>query len=122
MLQTRQEDIGLVSLSMKQAPIVIIAVFSAMNTFAVDWDMFCHEVCKVTLAERSEVLGGEGKTVQIDESKIGKRKYYRRHMVDGQWVFGGIEEEHSPIPSLVLLSLMQILFHEKVSPFIYLAA
>ena len=47
----------------------------------------------MTLAERSEVVGGEGKTVQIDKSKIGKRKYYRGHMVDGQWVFGGIEED-----------------------------
>ena len=47
----------------------------------------------MTLVERSEVLGGEGKTVQIDENKIGKRKYHRGHMVDGQWVFGGIEED-----------------------------
>ena len=47
----------------------------------------------MTLVERSEVLGGEGKTVQIDESKIGKRKYHCGHMVDGQWVLGGIQEE-----------------------------
>ena len=42
--------------------------------------------------EESCKLGGPGKTVQIDESKIGKRKYHRRHHVEGQWVFGGIEE------------------------------
>ena len=41
---------------------------------AVDWDSFCREVCEVTLLESSETLGGEGKTVQIDESKFGKRK------------------------------------------------
>ena len=34
-----------------------------------------------------------GKRVHIDESKIGKRKYHRGHRVEGQWVFGGIEEE-----------------------------
>ena len=38
-------------------------------------------------------LGGPGKVVQIDESKIGKRKYHRGHRVEGQWVFGGIEQD-----------------------------
>ena len=40
-----------------------------------------------------EQIVGEGKRVQIDESKIGKRKYYQGHYVEWQWVFGGIEEE-----------------------------
>ena len=43
--------------------------------------------------DASERIGGQGKTVQIDESKFGKRKYHRGHRVDGQWVFGGIEED-----------------------------
>ena len=60
---------------------------------AVDWDMFCRELCEVTLFENREKLGGPGKVVQIDESKIGKRKYHRGHVKEGQWVFGGIEEE-----------------------------
>ena len=60
---------------------------------AVDWDMFCRETCEVTIQQRSEKIGGEGKVVQIDESKVGKRKYHRGHRVEGQWVFGGIEED-----------------------------
>ena len=60
---------------------------------AVDWDMFCREVCEVTLFEKREKIGGPGKLVQIDKSKIGKRKYHRGHVVEGQWVFGGIEED-----------------------------
>ncbi|XP_044185087.1 uncharacterized protein LOC114960844 [Acropora millepora] len=60
---------------------------------AVDWDMFCREVCEVTLFEKREKIGGPGKLVQIDESKIGKRKYHRGHVVEGQWVFSGIEED-----------------------------
>ena len=60
---------------------------------AVDWDMFCREVCEVALFQRREKIGGPGKLVQIDESKIGKRKYHRGHVVEGQWVFGGIEED-----------------------------
>ncbi len=57
----------------------------------VDWDMFCRETCSVAVYEDREILGGEGKIVQIDESKIGKRKYHRGHYVEGQWVFGGVE-------------------------------
>jgi transposase-like protein len=60
---------------------------------AVDWDSFCRETCEVTLMEREHPIGGPGKIVQIDESKFGKRKYHRGHRVEGQWVFGGIEEE-----------------------------
>jgi predicted RNA-binding Zn-ribbon protein involved in translation (DUF1610 family) len=51
----------------------------------VDWCMFCREVCEVVLVEESQQIGGEGKRVQIDESKVGKRKYHRGHLVEGQW-------------------------------------
>ena len=47
----------------------------------------------MTMLQKSEKIGGPGKTVQIDESKVGKRKYHRGHRVEGQWVFGGIEED-----------------------------
>ena len=59
---------------------------------AVDWDMFCHKLCEVALFKNREKLGGLGKVVQIDESKISKRKY-RGHVVEVQWVFSGIGEE-----------------------------
>lgn len=63
------------------------------SSTAVDWDMFCRETCEVLLFQNSSKIGGKGVRVQIDESKFGKRKYHRGHRVDGQWVFGGIEEE-----------------------------
>ena len=59
----------------------------------VDWDMFCREVCEVVIVEGSELIGDEGKKVQIDESKIGKSKRHKGHRVEGQWFFGGSEEE-----------------------------
>ena len=59
----------------------------------VDWDSFCREVCEITMFDSSQKIGGEGTIVQIDESKFGKRKYHRGHHVEGQWVFGGIEQE-----------------------------
>ena len=59
----------------------------------VDWKNFCREVCTIIIESESEQIGGEGKTVEIDESKFGKRKFHRGRRVDGIWVFGGIERE-----------------------------
>lgn len=68
-----------------------------LNT-SVDWDSFCREVCEIELFENSIKIGGEGKVVQIDKSKFGKRKYHGGHLVEGQWVFGGIESDsHSSL-------------------------
>jgi hypothetical protein len=58
-----------------------------------DWAGFCRQVCLKFYAENPEKLGGRGYTVEIDESKFGKRKYWRGHKVDGCWVFGGVERE-----------------------------
>ncbi len=42
--------------------------------------------------EERGTIGGEGKIVQIDESKFGKRKYNRGRQVEGHWVLGMIED------------------------------
>ena len=60
---------------------------------SVDWYMFHREACEEVIMRQSQPLGGTGIRVQIDESKFGKRKYHRGHRVEGQWVFGGIEED-----------------------------
>ena len=36
-------------------------------------------------------IGGEGLVVEVDETKIGRRKYNRGRLVDGVWVFGMCE-------------------------------
>ena len=36
-------------------------------------------------------IGDENIIVEVDESKLGKRKYNRGHKVEGVWVVGGIE-------------------------------
>jgi transposase-like protein len=55
--------------------------------------MFCRETMLVFLEGCSEKIGGPNQTVEIDDSKFGRRKYHRGHTVQGQWVFGGIERE-----------------------------
>jgi hypothetical protein len=55
--------------------------------------MFCREAMLVFLERNSVKIGGPNKTVEIEESKFGPRKYHRGHPVKGQWVFGGVERE-----------------------------
>ena len=42
---------------------------------------------------RTKKIGGPGLTVEIEESKFGKRKYNVGRLIEGQWVFGGICHE-----------------------------
>jgi hypothetical protein len=58
-----------------------------------DWGMFCRETMLVHMEGCSEKIGGTNKTVEIDESIFGRRKYFLGHPVRGQWVFGGVERE-----------------------------
>ena len=57
----------------------------------VDWANFCRKVCEEVIVEKCEPIGEKNVRVQIDESKIDKRKYHRGDLFEGQWVFGGIE-------------------------------
>lgn len=43
------------------------------------------------IEEEDTKIGGPGVVVEIDETKMGKRKYNRGHRVEGVWVMGGVE-------------------------------
>ena len=58
------------------------------NHTLIDWYNFAREVCVSIVIKENEQIGGYGKTVEIDESKFGKRKYNRGRRVDGCWVYG----------------------------------
>ncbi|KYN22649.1 hypothetical protein ALC57_04950 [Trachymyrmex cornetzi] len=59
----------------------------------VDWISFCREVSR----RNSTKLGGPNSIVEIDEAKIGKRKYNRGRIIDGKWIFGGYERDTGKI-------------------------
>ena len=45
----------------------------------VDWNMFCRELCLEALLRQDKKIGGVGCIIEIDECKIGKRKYHKGH-------------------------------------------
>ncbi|KYN05769.1 hypothetical protein ALC62_03248 [Cyphomyrmex costatus] len=63
----------------------------------VDWISFCREVCVYWAKKNSTKLGGPNSIVEIDEAKIGKRKYNRGRIIDGKWIFGGYERDTKKI-------------------------
>jgi transposase-like protein len=66
------------------------------------------------LEEADYVIGGENVIVEVDESKLGKRKYHRGHRVEGIWVVGGIERTAEkrmfivPVPDRSAATLVEI--------------
>lgn len=43
------------------------------------------------LDEENSIIGGENVIIEVDESKLAKRKFNRGHHVEGVWVIGGVE-------------------------------
>jgi hypothetical protein len=85
-----------------------------------DWGMFRRETMLVFLEGCSEKIGGPNQTVQIDESKFGRRKYHRGHPVQGQWVLGGIERGSGrlflvPVPDRTADTLEAII-RDRIEP------
>ncbi|XP_071576627.1 uncharacterized protein [Temnothorax nylanderi] len=62
-----------------------------------DWFNFCREVCVFWADKYSTKLGGPGHTVEIDETKIGHRKYNRGRLLKGNWIFGGYEQDSKKV-------------------------
>lgn len=56
---------------------------------AVDWYNIIWDVCAQYFVDHPAVIRGRSIEVEIDESKLGHRKYHRFRMVDGHRVFGG---------------------------------
>ncbi|KAG5679537.1 hypothetical protein PVAND_009097 [Polypedilum vanderplanki] len=63
----------------------------------VDWSSMSREVLFDAFILNAKPLGGIGRTIEIDESKFGRRKYNRGKRVEGQWIFGLLERETGDI-------------------------
>ena len=59
------------------------------------WYCWCREICMKVLDQKysNGKIGGEGHVVEIDECKIGRRKYKRGRVIDGHWILGMIDRE-----------------------------
>ena len=68
----------------------------------INWYNFCREICKSVLKDDDDggKIGGLGVKVEIDESKFGKRYQNKGRVVDGVWVFRGIEAQTKKTVSL----------------------
>ena len=67
------------------------------NTVAFYYKQFRSACFEYICNQDSPLIGGEGKTVEIDETLISKRKYHRGRMLTQVWVFGGICRETGEI-------------------------
>jgi hypothetical protein len=57
-----------------------------------DYLRFYRELVASTLEDEQNTIGGPNIVIEIDETKLGKRKYNRGHCVDGVWVMSGVEK------------------------------
>ena len=55
---------------------------------SVEWGNYIRDVCGLWCTDQLDQIGGEGKIVEIDESKWMHRKYHRGDWQEGIWVFG----------------------------------
>lgn len=82
---------------------------------ASEWSQFMRETCEEAMINNSTQIGGPNIECEIDESKFGKRKYYKGHKVEGQWIFGGREKDDKskvfmvPVPNRKAETLIPII-------------
>lgn len=56
-----------------------------------DFSAHFRDLIADSLDQEDYTIGGPGIDVELDETKVGKRKYHRGHRVEGVWVLGGVE-------------------------------
>jgi hypothetical protein len=61
------------------------------NKTVISFRHYFRQLVSEVLDTEDSIIGGEGIEVEIDEAKMGKRKYNRGHRVEGVWIIGGVE-------------------------------
>jgi hypothetical protein len=73
-------------------PIIDIVETSGLSSATVvDWTSYTRQLLGDYVTMESVVIGWPGIVVEIDETKMGKRKYNSEHRVEGVWVIVGDE-------------------------------
>ena len=70
----------------KASSIQIMTYTGVSSHTAQDYIRHLQQLTADSLEEEDFIIGGEGIIVEIDETKLGKRKYNRGHRVDGVWI------------------------------------
>jgi hypothetical protein len=65
--------------------------FTFSRPTIIDWSRYCRDLCMLHYESSTQVIGGPGCIVEIDETLAVKRKYNCGRMVRDGWLFGGIE-------------------------------
>jgi transposase-like protein len=68
----------------------------------IQWYQFYRDVCSNWLLRNHIQIGGEGVTVELDESVVARRKYNRGRLIKEKWVFDG----YAPTSGGVFLELV----------------
>ena len=63
----------------------------SVHTIA-EYKRYYMQLLASDLDDEDAVIGGQDVIVEIDESKLGKRKYNRGHRVNGVWILVGVEK------------------------------
>src|SRR5271154_3427583 len=82
--------IGYLWLSGANSTTISIITGHSSHTIA-DYLRHFQQLVASNINEDDAIIGGPNIVVEIDESKMGKRKYHQGHRVEGVWVVGGIE-------------------------------
>lgn len=85
-----------------------------------DYRRFYAQLLANSLDDMDTIIGGHGVTIEVDESKLGKRKYNRGHRVDGAWILVGVEKTEQrkifieSIPNRTAETLLEVISRHVV--------
>jgi hypothetical protein len=76
---------------LNRIPVTSIVTMSGCSSHTVcAFNEYFRQLTADSLDITNCMIGGPGVIVEVDESKLGKRKYHRGHAVEGVWIVGGI--------------------------------
>jgi hypothetical protein len=77
---------------LNKMPILNIITTSKVASEAITaWTTYIRQLCADCVETATVRIGGPGVIIEVDETKLGKRKYHRGHRVEGVWVLAGVE-------------------------------